>query len=119
MIRAASNIAPAPTSVVKICDECAWRPVTSSRQRVVLLEHGIQVPDEHQLPPLVAVSAGDQMTGAVYAGHVGPVGVETECVELGPRDVTHLADTLVVHGAAVDVHESPVRNPSERYEAWY
>ena len=76
-------------------------------ERAVFFEDRVQVSDQQQPLTTIAEPLGEQVTCAVHAlRHRDPAGGESHCVQLRLEDASNLAHPLVVHRAAVDVHDA-------------
>ncbi len=91
-----------------VSDTLAADPITLAfplLDRAVQFEHGIEMANEQQTFALLALTGGKQVACPLhFRRHLDPAGFEAKLVELRPIELAHLANTGMIHGAAVDVH---------------
>ena len=93
-------------TALHVHDPGPLRPVAlpiETLKRTARLEHRVEVTDEQQPRP-TSVSASDEVTRAIPRRTVDPLRLEPQSVELLAEEHAHLAHSVEVHGAAVDVH---------------
>jgi hypothetical protein len=61
---------------------------------------------DQQKARALSISLGNEMTRSAKRRAIDPPGLESECVELLPENITDLADAGKIHRAAVDVDET-------------
>ena len=76
-------------------------------ERAVLLEDCVEVPYHEDFGSgATSRTAGEELSGAVHLRRkIQPLNLETQGFQLGSKDGSNFPDTLMVHGARVDVHD--------------